>query len=97
MVFLGLLVLPIVPETQTASVKLRTAEVENTGTLLGENSPDLKPPPETPKPADQGGAAGVMTLSVPKLGLKDVALPTGSTQAELDREGVLRLRGSGLP
>ena len=97
MPLLVLLGLPIVPETQTASVKLRTAEVENTGTLLGENSPELNPPPETPKPADGGDAAGVMTLSVPKLGLKDVALPTGSTQAELDREGVLRLRGSGLP
>ncbi len=97
LVVLGLLVLPIVPETQTASVKLRTAEVENTGTLLGENSPELDPPTEDPKPAHRGDAAGVMTLSVPRLGLEDVALPTGSTQAELDREGVLRLRGSGLP
>jgi sortase A len=97
LVLVGLLVLPIVPETQTASVELRTAEVENAGTLLGENSPELDPPPETPKPADQWDVTGVMTLSVPKLGLKDVALPTGSTQAELDREGVLRLRGSGLP
>jgi sortase A len=97
LVLVGLLVLPIVPETQTASVELRTAEVENAGTLLGENSPELEPPPETPKPADQWDATGVMTLSVPKLGLEDVALPTGSTQAELDREGVLRLRGSGLP
>jgi sortase A len=61
---LGLLVLPIVPETEIASVKLRTAEVENTGTLLG---------------------------------LKGVAVPTGSGQAKLDREGILRLRGSGLP
>jgi sortase A len=97
LVLVGLLVLPIVPETQTASIELRTAEVETAGTLLGENSPELEPPPEAPKPADQGDATGVMTLSVPKLGLKDVALPTGSTQAELDREGVLRLRGSGLP
>ncbi|HEV8043587.1 MAG TPA: sortase [Rubrobacter sp.] len=94
---LSLLVLPIVPETQTASVDLRTAEGENTGTLLGENSPELEPPPETSRPTDQGDAAGAMTLTVPKLGLEDVALPTGSSQAELDREGVLRLRGSGLP
>ena len=72
-------------------------EVENAGTLLGENSPELEPPPEALKPADQWDATGVMTLSVPRLGLEDVALPTGSTQAELDREGVLRLRGSGLP
>ena len=97
MPLLVLLGLPIVPETQTASVKLRTAELENTGTLLGENSSDLEPPPETMKLVDGRDAAGVVTLSVPKLGLKDVALPTGSTQAELDREGVLRLRGSGLP
>lgn len=94
---LGLLLLPIVPETKTASVELRTTQVQNTGTLLGENSPELEPPSETPRPTGQGDAAGAMTLSVPKLSLKDVALPTGSTQAELDREGVLRLRGSGLP
>ncbi len=97
LLLLGLLVLPIAPETQSASVELRTTEVENTGTLLGENSPDLESPPETPRITGQGDAAVAMTLSVPKLGLEDVALPTGSTQAELDREGVLRLRGSGLP
>ena len=85
------------PETEIASVELRTAEVENTGTLLGENSPELGTPPETLRPTDQGNVAGAMSLTVPRLGLKDVALPTGSTQAELDREGVLRLRGSGLP
>jgi sortase A len=97
LVLLGLLVLPIVPETQTASVELRTAEAQNIGTLLGENSPELGTPPETLRPTDQGNVAGAMSLTVPRLGLKDVALPTGSTQAELDREGVLRLRGSGLP
>ncbi len=96
----GLLVLPVVPETETASVELRTAEVENTGTLLGENSPQLEPPtgapPETPRPANRA-AKGEMTLTVPRLGLKGVVVPTGSTQAKLDREGVLRLSGSGLP
>jgi sortase A len=97
LVLLGLLVLPIVPDTQTASVELRTAEAQNIGTLLGENSPELGTPPETLRPTDQGNVAGAMSLTVPRLGLKDVALPTGSTQAELDREGVLRLRGSGLP
>ncbi len=100
LVLLGLLVLPIVPETETASVELRTAEVENTGTLLGENSPDLEvppgPPPEVPRPAGKV-PADTITLTVPKLGLRGVALPTGSTQAELDREGLLRLSGSGLP
>ena len=38
-----------------------------------------------------------MKITVPRLGLKDVAVPTGSKQADLDREGILRLRGSGLP
>jgi sortase A len=38
-----------------------------------------------------------MKITVPRLGLKDVAVPTGSSQAELDREGILRLHGSGLP
>ncbi|MDQ4128814.1 MAG: sortase [Actinomycetota bacterium] len=97
---LGLLFLPIVPETETASVELRTAEVDNTGTLLGENSPGLEAPsgrsPEAPRPAGRA-AAGTITLTVPKLGLKGVALPTGSTQAKLDREGLLRLGGTGLP
>jgi len=97
---LGLLFLPIVPESESASVKLRTAEVENTGTLLGENSPDLEVPsgasPKSPEPAGRPANAD-LTLTVPKLGLKGVALPTGSTQAELDREGLLRLSGSGLP
>ena len=94
---LGLLVLPIVPETQTASVKLRTTEVENTGTLLDENSPELEAPPKAPAPTAGTNAAGSMTLTVPKLGLKGVAVPTGSTQTKLDRAGILRLSGSGLP
>jgi len=94
---LGLLVLPIVPETEIASVEPRTAEVENEGTLVGKNSPELETPPETPVPPAGTHAAGAMTLTVPKLGLKGVAVPTGSGQAKLDREGILRLRGSGLP
>jgi sortase A len=97
LLILGLLVLPIVPETETASVELRTSKIENTGTLLGENSPELAPPPEAPELTGRTNAAGAMTLTVPKLGLKGVAVPTGSRQAELDREGLLRLSGSGLP
>jgi sortase A len=38
-----------------------------------------------------------LKITVPRLGLKDVVVPTGSRQAELDREGILRVRGSGLP
>lgn len=97
-ILLCLVVLPVVPERETASAKLRTAEVENTGTLLGENSPELTEPPEAP-PVRTGGAntSAAMKITVPRLGLKDVAVPTGSRQSELDREGILRLRGSGLP
>lgn len=38
-----------------------------------------------------------MTLTVPKLGLKNVAVPTASTQARLDRVGVIHLANTGLP
>jgi sortase A len=95
---LCLVALPILPEKETASAKLRTAEVENTGTLLGENSPELGAPKEAP-PVPSGGKniSGAIKITVPRLGLKDVAVPTGSKQADLDREGILRLRGSGLP
>jgi sortase A len=82
----------------TASAKLRTVEVENTGTLLGENSPELGAPEKAPKPTSGGGnISAAMRITVPRLGLKHVAVPTGSRQSELDREGILRLRGSGLP
>ncbi len=97
-ILLCLLVFPILPEKETASAKLRTVEVENTGTLLGENSPGLEVPRKAP-PVTSGGenVSAAMKITVPKLGLKDVAVPTGSRQAELDREGILRLHGSGLP
>jgi sortase A len=94
---LGLAVLPVLPLTVTASAELHPSEVENAGTLLGENSPDLRAPPEDARPTGAKGAAGTMTLTVPKLDLKDVAVPTGSTQEELDREGILHLEGTGVP
>jgi sortase A len=94
---LGLAALPVLPLAETASAELHPSEVENVGTLLGENSPDLRAPPEDVRPTDTNGAAGTMTLTVPRLDLKDVAVPTGSTQAELDREGILHLEGTGVP
>ncbi len=94
---LCLLFLPLWPETQTASVDLRPQEVKNTGALLGEARPDSEVTPEDHRaPADPSSARD-MTLTVPKLGLEDVAVPSGSRQAELDREGVLRMKESGLP
>ncbi len=97
-ILLCLLALPILPEHETASAKLRTAQVENTGTLLGENSPQLEVPEKAPQ-VTSGGAntSAALKITVPRLDLKDVAVPTGSRQAELDREGILRVRGSGLP
>lgn len=95
---LCLVALPILPERETVSAKLRTAEVENTGTLLGENSPELTAPRKSPPLSSRGDAiSGAIKITVPRLGLKNVAVPTGSKQAELDREGIMRLRGSGLP
>ncbi|QIN84690.1 sortase [Rubrobacter tropicus] len=89
--------LPIWPERETSSVELRTQQVRNTGNLLGEGArgPET-PPPDAPASPDPSSAKN-MTLTVPKLGLKDVAVPTGSRQAELDRAGVLRMKESGLP
>jgi len=94
---LGLAALPVLPVTERASAELRPAEVENAGTLLGENSPELQAPPKEARPTGGSGAAGTVTLTVPKLGLEDVAVPTGSSQAELDREGIIHLEGTGVP
>jgi sortase A len=97
-VLLCLVAFPILPEKETASADLSTTKVENTGTLLGENSPGLEVPRKAP-PVTSGeeNISAAMKITVPRLGLKDVAVPTGSKQAELDREGILRVRGSGLP
>ena len=103
---LGLATLPVLPQTETASAELRPATVENagtllrensgSGTLLGEGSQRLQAPPNA-APSSGGTKGATMTLTVPKLGLKDVTVTTGSTQAELDREGILHLAGTGLP
>ncbi len=97
LVALCLLCLPIWPEKDTSSVELRTEEVKNTGALLGEGtrgpealSKDARSVRGQPTPKN-------MTLTVPKLDLEEVAVPTGFRQEELDREGLLRIKDSGLP
>ena len=80
----ALAALPVLPETETASAELNPAEVETAGTLLGENSPELQAPSGEVRPTSGRRAAGTVTLTVPKLGLEDIAVPTGSSQAELD-------------
>jgi sortase A len=99
---LGFAVLPVLPQTETASTELRPAEVENAGTLLGENlSSGRELAGRSPGGAAGGRDAtlreGELALTVPKLGLKNVRVPTGSSQAELDREGIIRLEGTGVP
>src|SRR3712207_6818325 len=94
---LALAALPVLPKTETASAKLNPADVETAGTLLGENSPELQAPPDEVRPTSGRRAAGTVTLTVPKLGLEDVAVPSGSSQAELDREGIIHLEGTGVP
>ena len=97
LVALCLFCLPVWPERETASVELRTQQVKNTGNLLGENTSGPRtPPPQAPASPDPSSAKN-LTLTVPKLGLKDVAVPTGFRQEELDRAGVLRMKESGLP
>lgn len=94
---LVLFCLPVWPEKETASVELRTQQVKNTGNLLGENvGRSEAPPPEAPASPDPSNAKN-LTLTVPKLGLKNITVPTGFRQAELDRAGVLRMKESGLP
>ncbi len=101
-ILVALLVLPFVPEKETASAHLETTTFQNTGTLLGENSPDLNPPNEAPSAPPDISPSGdsvssSMKITVPALGLNDVAVPTGTRQAKLDEQGILHLRGSGLP
>ncbi len=91
--FLGLAALPAYPRTETASVKLRPAEVENARKLLGEN---LSDPSQKVSEGDAEPSAE-LTVSVPRLGLKNVPVPTGNSQVELDREGIIRMEEGGGP
>jgi len=94
---LCLLSLPVWPERETSSVELRTQEVVNTGALLGEGTGEAETAPADAPPPGSPPTPKNMKLTVPKLGLKDVAVPTGFRQEELDREGLLRMKESGLP
>lgn len=94
----GLLAFPLLPETETTSVKLKAAEIQNTGTLLGENNAPLRDPPKGDGQAITGGrGSATMTLTVPRLGIRNLAVPTASSQAALDREGIIHLAGTGVP
>ena len=95
---LGLAALPAYPRTETASVKLRPVEVENTRKLLGENPTGQRADPARRASAQDGTpGSGTMTLSIPKLGLEDIAVPSADSQVELDREGIIHLKDTGVP
>jgi len=94
----GLVALPVYPEGESASAEVRLTEDEGAPALLGENLGAG----EQADPSQGGGGGGdsgdgTMLLSVPKLGLEDVAVPTGDSQVELDREGIIHLEGTGVP
>ena len=95
---LGLAALPAYPRTDTASVQLDPTKLETPRTLLGENPGGEKADPGRQASANaDAGSGGTMTLSVPKLGLEDVAVPTADSQVALDEEGIIHLKDSGVP
>ncbi len=94
---LAMTALPIMPVEDSASAELKPAVIEQAGTLLGENDAPLKNPEEQKPEPNANAGAGVMTISIPKLDIEDVAVPQGSTQEELDDEGIIHMAGSGVP
>ncbi len=95
---LALAALPAYPQTETTSIKLRPVELENARKLLGESPTGERADPARRASLQDGSSGeGTMTLSVPKLGLEDIAVPTADSQVELDREGIIHLDDTGVP
>ena len=96
---LGLATLPAYPKTETASAKLAPVEIENARKLLGESpTGERADPSQRASLQDEDNATGgTMSLTVPKLGLEDIPVPTADSQVALDREGIIRLEESGVP
>jgi sortase A len=100
-VLVGLVTLPIFPHAEVASTRLDTSDSYNAPSPLGENlGANRELAASRPRDVAKRDALprkGELTLAVPRLGLEGVPVPTGSTQEELDEEGILRLAGSGMP
>jgi sortase A len=94
---LAMTALPVMPVEHSASAELEPAVIERAGTLLGENGASLDDPEDAATAPASGGRGGVMKLSVPKLDIENLAVPQGSTQKELDEEGIIHMAGSGVP
>ena len=81
--------------TIEAESAARPIQVENTRTLLGEETGAGHISNKVEEAAAR--KTGVVRLSVPRLGISNLRVPAGETQAELDRQGIIRLKGTGLP
>ena len=91
---LALTFAPVVPLTQTASADLRPAPAEEEERELLDEGSEVQAPSDE---STAGSDTGTISLTVPKLDLEDVAVPAGSSQEELDREGIIRLKETGVP
>ncbi|WP_165874129.1 class E sortase [Rubrobacter taiwanensis] len=97
-------------EVRAAEEPSTTFVPANDGLLLGETSPAERtsgrtppaaepvqiPRERTPDPESRHPAAD-LRLTIPRLGIADLAVPTGSGQGMLDRVGILHLEQSGYP
>lgn len=90
---LGVLALPASPGPEPSETPAPPLEIENARSLLGEEAT------EAPGGKDSSAAheTGTVKLSVPRLGITDLPVPAAATQVELNREGIIRLKGTGLP
>ncbi len=94
---LALAALPAYPLTETASAKLNPSETENARKLLGESPTVERADPSHQPSAQEGPSGGIMVITVPKLNLDGIEVPTADSQVELDREGIVHLDGTGAP
>jgi sortase A len=97
---LGLAALPAYPKTEAASAKLSPVQIENARKLLGESPTGERADPSRRASLQDGednATGGTMTITVPKLGLKNIPVQTTDSQVALDREGIIRLKESGVP
>jgi hypothetical protein len=77
---LALASLPAYPQTETASVELRPVEVESAQSLLGESPEGARPDSARQINAQKGGSgSGTMTISLPKLGLANLPIPSADS------------------
>lgn len=90
---LELAALPAYPQTETASVKLRPAEVETPGSFSGR----ISPAPHGRSPKETRSRWRGVSLSVPRLNLENIPVLKGNSHVELAREGIIRIKEGGVP